>query len=965
MDTLSDAAGDRWLTRVLAGDSTGPALLLIEGAAGTGKSRLAARLLETAAGVTTASGSPARSVIVSFSSFGTKLTQRPSRAAGTSTSGTSASDTSASDTETGLARPRETGPLPSQATGLARPRESGPADVPPRPELPELLASLHDRGDRVLLVAEDVHRAGRPALDLLRRLLERPPDGLAVALTYRPEELREPGLVLGRTVHFPAALSVLRLHLDPLGAEQVRAVVEDALGAERCPAELIARIHERSGGVPQVVADLVRLLRESAEDRERYSVRDLDAVGVPPRLAELALGRTAALRERMRPVVWAAAVLDEPVEAAELTSVAGLSGDEGTRALMAALRTGVLTEDDLGRYGFFVPMAARAVYRQVPGPLRGQMHRHAAEALAHRQPVPWVRLARHRRHGGQVRGWLRAVEHAALQCQAAGDHQAAIDLLEDTLSRTTVPIGARARLAPLLAHSAVLGLRSDQTVTVLRQILDEQSLPAAVRGQIRLDLGLLLCNQAVAGMQGWLELQKAVEELQERPVLAARAMSALAMPLLSAVPLEQNVYWLHRAERAAEESGDAEARTAVAANSAGTLMYVGDPAAWKVLEHLPKDTDLPVHQQHVARGLCNAADGALWLGHLGRARELLAEGLELATRSGASYVEQGARGTALLLDWAEGNWTNLPARARAFVAEADTMPGPAADARVVLGLLALARGEWPQTTSWLSGEGPIGPEGSAVPHAAAASGALVRLALVRDDVEGAVAEASLSWDRLRDKGVWVWAAELAPWAVEATLRAGRRETAQKMVSEFAAGLEGRQAPSSSAALHWCRALLAEADGEPETAGPLFRRASTVYAGLPRPYAAILTTEGAARCALATDAHSASAVGDLASCVQQLSDLGAVWDAARIRAELRAHQPVDEQRPRGRPSYGDQLSPREQEVADLAATGLTNREIAATLHLSPRTVEQHVARARRKLESQSRQSLARSRAQRQE
>jgi DNA-binding CsgD family transcriptional regulator len=53
------------------------------------------------------------------------------------------------------------------------------------------------------------------------------------------------------------------------------------------------------------------------------------------------------------------------------------------------------------------------------------------------------------------------------------------------------------------------------------------------------------------------------------------------------------------------------------------------------------------------------------------------------------------------------------------------------------------------------------------------------------------------------------------------------------------------------------------------------------------------------------------------------------------------------------------------VADLAATGLTNREIAATLHLSPRTVEQHVSRARRKLESQSRQNLSRTRAQRPE
>ncbi|MFF3323690.1 LuxR C-terminal-related transcriptional regulator [Streptomyces sp. NPDC002889] len=958
MDTRSDAAGERWLTRVLAADAddaTDPALLLIEGAAGTGKSRLVTRLLDAALHTPSAAGTPAHSVMVSFSSSGTTVKRRPFPSTVTASPAVSS--------PTGSSPAARTAPPPPRNPD--RPRPAPDTEAHELPELPATLASLQARGDRVLLVAEDVHRADRNSVGLLRRLLERPPAGLAVALTYRPEELREPGLVLGRGAHFPAAMSVLRLRLDPLGTEQVREVVEEGLGGERCPSELVARIHERSGGVAQVVTDLVRLLRESGEDRERYSVRDLDAVGVPPRLADLALGRSAALKERLRPVVWAAAVLDEPVEASELISVAGLKSDEGTRALIAALRAGVLTEDDQGMYGFFVPMAARAVYREAPGPLRGQMHLRAAAVLAHRQPVPWVRLARHRRHGGQVRGWLRAVEQAALQCQAAGDHQAAIDLLEDTLSRTTVPLGARARLAPLLAHSAVLGLRSDQTVTVLRQILDEQSLPAAVRGEIRLDLGLVLCNQAVAGLQGWLELQQAVEELEERPVLAARAMSALAMPLLPAVPLERNLYWLHRAEKAAADSGDAEAVTAVTANRAGALMYVGDPAAWQVLERLPKDTGEPVQQQHVARGLCNAADGALWLGHLGRSRELLREGLELATRGGASYVEQGARGTALLLDWAEGNWSDLSARARSFLAEADTMPGPAADARIVLGLLTLARGEWQQTTAWLAEKGPTGPEGSAVPHAAAASGALIRLALNRDDVETAVSEASLAWDRLRDKGVWVWAAELAPWAVEATLRAGRRETAQKMVAEFAAGLEGRQAPSSSAALHWCRALLAEEDGEWDTAGPLFRRAATVYAGLPRPYSSIMTTEGAARCTLASDPGAASAVEELASCVQQLSDMGAVWDAARIRAVLRSHQPVEEQRPRGRPSYGDQLSPREQEVADLAATGLTNREIAATLHLSPRTVEQHVSRARRKLESQSRQNLARARAQRPE
>jgi DNA-binding CsgD family transcriptional regulator len=110
-----------------------------------------------------------------------------------------------------------------------------------------------------------------------------------------------------------------------------------------------------------------------------------------------------------------------------------------------------------------------------------------------------------------------------------------------------------------------------------------------------------------------------------------------------------------------------------------------------------------------------------------------------------------------------------------------------------------------------------------------------------------------------------------------------------------------------------------------------------------------------------DGFKTQAVAELTACAQQFSDLGAAWDAARARALLRSHQPAREVRPPGRPSYGDQLSPREREVAELAATGLTNREIATTLHLSPRTVEQHVARAMRKLGTQSRQDLAETRA----
>jgi DNA-binding CsgD family transcriptional regulator len=53
-----------------------------------------------------------------------------------------------------------------------------------------------------------------------------------------------------------------------------------------------------------------------------------------------------------------------------------------------------------------------------------------------------------------------------------------------------------------------------------------------------------------------------------------------------------------------------------------------------------------------------------------------------------------------------------------------------------------------------------------------------------------------------------------------------------------------------------------------------------------------------------------------------------------------------------------LSPREREVADLAASGHSNDEIAGILHISLRTVEKHVSSSLRKLNLRSRVQLGR-------
>ncbi|MGW6460038.1 AAA family ATPase, partial [Streptomyces sp. NPDC055078] len=885
MTTLSDEIWERWLRETAARTGRHPSLLLLEGCAGTGKSRLLGRLLER-----TESG-PRTRVVMTFTASGVtlthlpvrtgppesgdgRLTGRPDRGAGPDHDRVALRTDPPAGPASGRADRTDPGepaaavdqgpgrvalraaPSADRAAGRAEPGDSrtgggadaglrpgdsrtagrtdaglrpggaragggtdpDPCDRPgPAPRLHREPAALADElagllagPGPVLLIADDVHRADRAGRDLLRHLLERPPDHLAAVLAYRPEELAEPSLVLGRTVGYPARLAVLRVRLEPLGADRVRRMVAQRLGTDSTQPELVARIHERSGGVPQVVVDLLRQLGDAYGPRDRYTARDLDATGTPVRLAELTAGRLAALPERQRAVVRAAAVLDGPGSAQELYAVAGLAPDDGREALAAALRGGALRECGRDLYGFPSPVAGTDVLRELPGPLRQDMHRRAADVLARRRPVDWAGLAVHRQLGGRIRGWLKAVEHAARQCAEEGAHQTAIDLLEQALSHPAVPRDTRARLAVLLAHSAVLGLHTDHTVRVLRQILDEQSLPPAVRGRIRLDLGLVLCNQAGQGIQGWVELERAAGELAGQPALAARAMSALAMPVMSPVPLERNLYWLDRVRKMATESDDGDVHTAVAANTVAILLETGDPSAWDVLEQLRGETGSPGRLPHVARGLVNAADAALWLGRLAPVEDLLEEGRDLASRAGAVYVEQDGRGTGLLLDWLTGRWEGLSGRARAFVAETGVMPGPAADARIVLGMLSLAQGEWQQMAAWFSGDGRPLPVGSPLPHIAAAAGALVRTALARDDPEKAASEAAAAWDRVRDKGIWAWAAELAPWAVEATARAGRRQAAQAMTDEFGAGLaahtgsESPAAPAATAALHWCR-----------------------------------------------------------------------------------------------------------------------------------------------------------------
>ncbi|MCO1597258.1 LuxR C-terminal-related transcriptional regulator [Micromonospora sp. RHAY321] len=189
---------------------------------------------------------------------------------------------------------------------------------------------------------------------------------------------------------------------------------------------------------------------------------------------------------------------------------------------------------------------------------------------------------------------------------------------------------------------------------------------------------------------------------------------------------------------------------------------------------------------------------------------------------------------------------------------------------------------------------------------------------------------------------------LLPDLVEAAVRAGRPERAvepTRLLDEWARKT-GR--PGLVALAHRCRALTAS-DGEAEQH---FVSAARLHQGggaVDRARTALLHGEWLRRARRKLEARR-----HLRDALDTFTTLGAEPWARRAGAELRASGDAAE------PSLGgplSRLSPQEREVVRLAAAGATNREIAAQLFLSPRTVGHHLYRAFPKLGVTSRTDLA--------
>jgi DNA-binding CsgD family transcriptional regulator len=226
-----------------------------------------------------------------------------------------------------------------------------------------------------------------------------------------------------------------------------------------------------------------------------------------------------------------------------------------------------------------------------------------------------------------------------------------------------------------------------------------------------------------------------------------------------------------------------------------------------------------------------------------------------------------------------------------------------------------------------------------------ASGALALLELGAGDAEAAADRYEA--EVLPAIGSFVLYGDVVD-TIEALVRAGRLEAAAGWLESFAEQATAAGWTWALAAAAYLRGLLAGDDYARH-----FDEALALYAREPRPFLR-------ARCELAygerlrRTSSRREARARLRSALETFEQLGAAPWAERAAAELRA---TGERIRRRTDADTSRLTPQELQVALTVARGATNKQAAAQLYLSPKTIEKHLGSVYGKLGIRSRTELA--------
>jgi DNA-binding CsgD family transcriptional regulator len=817
--------------------------------------------------------------------------------------------------------------------------------------LVEILGSL----GAAVLVLEDLHWADEQTIDFIGYLLGDMPAKLAVVLTFRSEEAQPRVRALAARV--PDSIDRAHLALRPLDANKTGALAAAILGTDRVSSEFAGYLHERTSGLPFAIEELLALLRSRGTLVPRgggWARRELDALDVPTGIRDSVLERVSRLSDDARGIAEAAAVLQTPMRVSVLVGTSALLAPAVRGGLTAALESGVLTEHGEA-VGFRHLLAAQAVYDDIPISRRLDLHARAAAVLERQDPVPVGQLAHHLRHADRMAEWVEAAEQAADQAVALGDDEEAARVLEDVLRHGPLDTERRGRFAVKLARVALEAGRGGELLNLLTGLLADGRFPRSVRGELRFRVALLVARTGGDGVELYRLFADAVKELTDRPDLQAWAMVCLGMPTTPGIPLSDNVAWLHRSLEIVPSIQDPALEVFLLGKVAMVLVAIGDAEWRRIADRIVARSGGEPHQPREVSAYCSTALEACYAGHHVVSARLLDTAGKGAASGGSGRTQLNVRSIRILLDYCAGRWEHLDHEVQDLLDELDEMPRHRTYVEVVAGCIAHAHGRLDEAKQLLVeavDRGEALGESDLAPMAVAA---LVRVLTARGEHDAALARVDRFAATVHIQGIWAVTARMLPEFTRTLVSAGRASEAAALLDRFADELGRLDAPLAPAAISHARGLLnADAQRWTEAAQHLLAAADR-YEPLPCPYEAARAREEAAACLAAVG--DARAKDLLQTATTTYLRLGATWDLARAARRAREHG-IEVRRPRrgGRTSYGNELSPRERQVAELAASGHTNKEIAQRLFLAPRTVDTHLSAIRRKLGVHSRAAI---------
>ena len=796
----------------------------------------------------------------------------------------------------------------------------------------------------VALVVEDLHWADPGTLAALRsvsrRLAYLP---ILIVGTHRPHPETDE---LARLIDASSREGATTLVLGPLADGTVTGLAEDVLGMPI--GESLARALTMASGNPLYVTELVRGLHEQGAITITDGAADAEVEALPATLRITILRRLSFLPAETIEVLRYAAVVGSTVGAEELAAVTEHTVPAVIATLAPALASKVLLERKTGM-SFRHDLIREAIYQDIPESVRASMHVEAAKALlsfSGSQQQAAEHLLRGVHKGTQD---LLDLMLEIAKPLRHGAPRLAVELTQRVIELRADPDAEADKLrAHVLLPMARVGRGADALVLAEQMLSRSQDL--ATEARIRLARNELLATDG-----------RAVERIPELTLLADDPRFPDVFRRRVRATLASFYVRTGQAARLQAEQIITEARAsddhqalAVALTCLGTsLGLLGMPT-----EGIPHLTEaLAVHQRFRTYLQIPHAQLALQLfmaDRLEDARRVLDEGGTRDREAGDISSLAAITLPSAWIAFLEGRWDDALTESMAYFEMLEEGIGTSIGeflARSLLAQIRCRRGDLAGAERAVAdGRDVVARKGRSL-WAECVDWCASDYLDAAGDPSGALERALAAWEP--EVGPYsVGARLLGPNIVRLALAFGRSDQARGVARDAEeAARRAHGVPSAEGAALRCRGLLEE---DPE----ILLDAVEWYRKSPRIYERALTIEDAA-VAVARAGKKAEATALFKESVAVYEDVGAARDIARAVAAMRTAgiRTGSRASPR-RETFGwGALTASERTVAELAAQGLTNRQIAERLFVSKYTVMTHLSHVFTKLGLSSRVELA--------